>query len=226
MEKDLRTQITYRSLIWDDIEHIAQEYDNTWSYSDVIGKKTGSILSQLSTFHYVQPATDGIVAYDNQNRFMGVCLSRVPNQPQLFDQCDEKIMQLLEQLQRLDGGAHDLIHKISVWEQLEFEMEQESNCLIEKDAEIELFLVAARSRGLGIGGKLFKHALQYFNQHNATKFFLHTDSDCDVSFYDYKGMTCVSHRDVTKIGVERATDVMAEQLYIYEGNLTEMLGAK
>lgn len=57
------------------------------------------------------------------------------------------------------------------------------------DAVIELFILSPAARGKGIGGKLWENGLQVFADHDVKDYVLHTDSDCDYSFYDHKGLT-------------------------------------
>ncbi|AMB93304.1 N-acetyltransferase family protein [Aerococcus sanguinicola] len=72
--------------------------------------------------------------------------------------------------------------------------EREANACLDRGHQeayqgvLQLFILSARSRGKGIGGKLWRAGLEAFRDHGVDDFILHTDSDCDVSFYDYKGL--------------------------------------
>lgn len=54
--------------------------------------------------------------------------------------------------------------------------------------EVAFFVVNAQYRGLGIGGKLFDAMLSYMKQEEIHDFYLFTDTSCNFSFYEYKGM--------------------------------------
>ena len=54
--------------------------------------------------------------------------------------------------------------------------------------EVAFFVVNAEYRGLGIGGKLFDAVLSYMKQEEIHDFYLFTDTSCNYSFYEYKGM--------------------------------------
>ena len=54
--------------------------------------------------------------------------------------------------------------------------------------EVAFFVVNAEYRGYGIGGKLFDAMLSYMKQEEIHDFYLFTDTSCNFSFYEYKGM--------------------------------------
>ena len=55
---------------------------------------------------------------------------------------------------------------------------------------------------------------------------LHTDSDCDVSFYDHKGLDCIAHRTasetVARLGGSANGEVppLFDDMFIYRGKVT------
>lgn len=56
------------------------------------------------------------------------------------------------------------------------------------DGRIVLFIMDPNFQGLGIGGKLFQAAKDYFAEKHVQNYYLFTDSSCNYPFYDYKGM--------------------------------------
>lgn len=56
-------------------------------------------------------------------------------------------------------------------------------------AELALFAVSASCRGLGIGKKLFRFALDYLKKEDLKEFYLFTDTSCNYGFYEHQGMT-------------------------------------
>lgn len=54
-------------------------------------------------------------------------------------------------------------------------------------AEIKLLLVSSDAQGLGVGGRLFAHALGEAHAH-ARRAFLLTDDTCDLGFYEHAGL--------------------------------------
>ena len=62
------------------------------------------------------------------------------------------------------------------------------------DAEISLFAVSKKSKGMGIGGILYSRLMEDFKNSGTKSFFLCTDSDCDYGFYDHKGLKCIAEK--------------------------------
>lgn len=54
--------------------------------------------------------------------------------------------------------------------------------------EVAFFVINAKYRGLGIGGKLFDAVLSYMRQKEIHDFYLFTDTRCNFRFYEYKGL--------------------------------------
>ena len=64
------------------------------------------------------------------------------------------------------------------------------------DAEVTLFLVAERIRGGGVGGFLFDDLLERFRRVGVRRYYLFTDTGCNVGFYTRRGLT---HRREEKV---------------------------
>ena len=56
-------------------------------------------------------------------------------------------------------------------------------------AELRLFMIAQHARGLGVGKRLLGSAESSMRLSGAQRYYLYTDSECDYSFYDHRGMT-------------------------------------
>ena len=55
--------------------------------------------------------------------------------------------------------------------------------------ELAFFVVDKKSRGKGIGRKLFQSAVDYMKSQNISKFYLFTDTSCNYPFYEHLGLT-------------------------------------
>ena len=64
------------------------------------------------------------------------------------------------------------------------------------DAEVTLFLVDERIRGGGVGGFLFDDLLERFRRVGVRRYYLFTDTGCNVGFYTRRGLT---HRREEKV---------------------------
>ena len=210
--------VIYRPLEWNDLDAIVEEFDNTWSETDSLGRDLSQRLSRHFTLHYLEPATRGEVAVDeNSGSFMGVTLSRVVGQPVLFDQASQALAQLDEQLGSTDAGKRAL-NMANGWHDLEHRMENTLGINARTQAELELFLVARGARGRGVGGALWRRLLASFVNQGVERYYLHTDSGCDVSFYDHHGLNRVAERFAKDHPDEPVPDDV--DLFIYAGEVT------
>ena len=89
-----------------------------------------------------------------------------------------------------------------------------------------LFIVNPDVRGHGVGGQLWRRMQEHFAAWDVPAFYLHTDSDCDVSFYDHKGLDCIAHRTasetVARLGGSADGEVppLFDDMFIYRGKVT------
>lgn len=85
------------------------------------------------------------------------------------------------------------------------------------DAEVVLFLVDERFRGRGVGRMLYDHAMGRFRAAGVRRYFLFTDTTCDVGFYD--------RRELVMRRAERVDrrDGTADTYYLYEGGALDGL---
>lgn len=79
------------------------------------------------------------------------------------------------------------------------------------DGEVVLFVVDERLRGRGVGRLLFDEAMLRFREAGVLRYFLFTDSTCDVGFYDHRGLVRMRSSRV------RHADGSADEFYLYEG---------
>lgn len=59
---------------------------------------------------------------------------------------------------------------------------------VDYDGGIVLFIISKDARGQGVGSKLFKNMLNYFDTHQVEHFHLYTDDSCGYEFYIKKGL--------------------------------------
>lgn len=55
------------------------------------------------------------------------------------------------------------------------------------DGEVTLFVMDESLRGLGIGKKLYKEAMEFFKKQNVKNYFVFTDTTCNYGFYEHEG---------------------------------------
>ena len=81
------------------------------------------------------------------------------------------------------------------------------------DAEVTLLLVDANVRGGGVGRRLFNRMMRTFREAGVERFFLFTDTTCNVGFYDHLGLVRCGERPLAWSNGDRTT------FYLYDGRV-------
>lgn len=212
--------ITYRPVTWDDVDDIAEEFDRTWgSCAATGGSDISMLLSRHFTLHYLVPSTRGQVAQREDGAFLGVTLSRVVGQSVLFPDAQRELDRVDEALRASGLGAKALADT-ERWHRIEEEMEDAISINQSTQGEVELFLVASSARGHGVGGTLWREQMRFFADSGVSRYYLHTDTSCDVGFYDHHGLKRVAERltrEHPEDARERQSDGDMDDIFIYEG---------
>ena len=66
---------------------------------------------------------------------------------------------------------------------------QENNLPNKFDAEVKLLFARDDFRGMGLGSKMLDEINKLLSEKGLSSFFLHTDTECDYTFYDKVGLT-------------------------------------
>lgn len=181
-------EVTFRPVTIEDIDSISEEYERTWGIPDIVGKEASKELSKRFVMHYMEPSTHGIIAQSN-GKFMGLLFSRVFEDKVLFPQLRDMIKKQDEMmLENQDPNFSKALHAAKSMRAIETKLEAKSHINDLTQAELELFIVSPESRGHGVGGRLWKQTMQMLRSKGVNRYYLHTDTACDVSFYDYHGL--------------------------------------
>ncbi|RSX58103.1 GNAT family N-acetyltransferase [Bifidobacterium samirii] len=186
--------VRYRTMSWDDVDAIVDLFDRTWPPEDTLaGTPAGLLVSRYFTLHYLEHTTYGIVAERDDGMFAGVILARVAGARPLYDVVPAMMAQARADLAGNEAALESLR---GLDRAFDVELELEASCGVNDttQGELELFVVNPDVRGAGVGGGLWRRAQAHLAQAGVESYYLHTDSDCDVSFYDHKGMTRVAER--------------------------------
>lgn len=82
-------------------------------------------------------------------------------------------------------------------------------------AEIVLFVLDPEARGHGLGKRMFQTMMADFRTAHLDKFFLYTDTTCDVGFYDHTGLQQIEA--ITIPASKHHHESMS--FYLYEGTV-------
>lgn len=210
--------VEFRDVHLGDIDAIVKEYERTWGISKEVGQDASLSLSRRFVLHYLEPSTHGTIA-EVDGKFMGLLLARVFDAPVMFPEVRSMLLeQEREMKSQNDENYVRALEEAYAMRALETKLEAKSHINDLTQAELELFLVSPDARGHGVGGGLWRHTMHMLRNNGVNRYYLHTDSACDVSFYDYHGLSKDAswlHKD-HPYDIERAKSLV-EDLYIYSG---------
>lgn len=210
--------VEFRDVHLGDIDAIVKEYERTWGISKEVGQDASLSLSRRFVLHYLEPSTHGTIA-EVDGKFMGLLLARVFDAPVMFPEIRRMLLeQEREMKSQNDENYARALEEAYAMRALETKLEAKSHINDLTQAELELFLVSPDARGHGVGGGLWRHTMHMLRNNGVNRYYLHTDSACDVSFYDYHGLSKDAswlHKD-HPYDIERAKSLV-EDLYIYSG---------
>lgn len=210
--------VEFRDVHLGDIDAIVKEYERTWGISKEVGQEASLSLSRRFVLHYLEPSTHGTIA-EVDGKFMGLLLARVFDAPVMFPEVRSMLLeQEREMKSQNDENYSRALEEAYAMRALETKLEAKSHINDLTQAELELFLVSPDARGHGVGGGLWRHTMHMLRNNGVNRYYLHTDSACDVSFYDYHGLSKDAswlHKD-HPYDIERAKSLV-EDLYIYSG---------
>lgn len=204
--------IEYRTLDWNDLDAAVQLFERTWPMRGEQNDTATSLnIAKFFALHYLEPTTEAIAAYTSDGTLAGVAFVRAENRSPQFPQAATERERIEQQLANDSASAKEFASITSMLNQ-ELELEDESSVNATTQGELELFVVNPDIRGCGVGGGLWHRIHAYLAENGASDYYLHTDSSCDVSFYDHKGLECVAKRTSCEDGVY-------ESMFIYRGKV-------
>lgn len=210
--------VTYRPLAVNDLPVVIDEYDQTWGFKPLSGRRPLSqMVSKRFVMHYLEGTTRAEVA-ELDGQVLGLTFAQVDGERPLYPHAQETLADIDDRLRADDTGSIALRETL-YWHRAENRLERISQIGKVTQAELRLFLVSPKARGHGVGGGLWRRLMAYFQDRGVKRYFLHTDNSCDVGFYDHQGLVCNAKRiaaDHPEDHVEKMYGRMND-LYIYSG---------
>lgn len=222
-----------RPMVWSDMPDLVEEFDRTWKVEE---DREGTV-SRLSAEHFILDYLTQTTRARISNmggKFMGVTLLKEGQGQLSFPQAQSRLEAIDATLASTSLGTKTLA-SARHWQATEVHLEEEIGLRTPPQAELKLLLVNDRARGHGVGGMLWKDTLVYLQGRGIDDFYLHTDSSCDVSYYDHQGMTCLAElkgRDYAAFsqkfqddsqGVDPTFFEGVDDIFIYGGHVQEQL---
>ena len=218
--------IVFRPIVWGDLDAVVDLFDRTWPQDvDKVGADMSRLISRYFVLHYLLPTTFANGAFAADGTLAGVTFIRVAGEAPQLDEIEVgEEMKALER--RIDADPEAAKHMAALKSgfSVELDLEREGRANETTMGELELFIVNPDVRGHGVGGQLWRRMQEHFAAWDVPAFYLHTDSDCDVSFYDHKGLDCIAHRTasetVARLGGSGEVPPLFDDMFIYRGKVT------
>ena len=212
--------IIYRPIGWNDLDAVVELFDRTWPQDgELAGTETSLLIPRYFVLHYLQPTTFANAAFTVDGTLAGVTFIRVAGEQPQLDEID-----VADEMAGIERGiiAHEeaakRLERLNNAFSLELALERNSRANETTLGELELFVVNPDVRGQGVGGGLWRRMQEHFAAWNVDAFYLHTDSDCDVSFYDHKGLERIAERNAEVSSVDGA-EPLFDDMFIYRGEV-------
>lgn len=203
--------VKYRSIEKKDYKNLARIIKETWGYENYCSTKIADKMSLLYLYSCLGAQTFTEVA-EIDGEAIGIVMAKsdekyhISIQP-LLNQCwtalqlmcykeGRKIMRIFAGINKIDKELLD-------------------NCDEKFNGELCFFVLGERTRGLGIGKKLFNDAKNYMKSTNVKQFYLYTDSTCNYGFYEKQGLKRINEK-IVEIDVQ---ENIKTSFYIYSAEL-------
>lgn len=210
----------YRPIGWNDLDAVVELFDRTWPQDgELAGTESSLLISRYFVLHYLQPATFANAAFTTDGTLAGVTFIRVAGERPQLDEID--VADEMAGIERGLVASSEVAKRLGMLKDafsLELTLEKESRANETTLGELELFVVNPDVRGQGVGGGLWRRMQEHFAAWNVDAFYLHTDSDCDVSFYDHKGLERIAERDAGTPITEGGAPLF-DDMFIYRGEV-------
>jgi len=205
--------VKYRRMNSGDIEAVCALMDSTWDMKSRIGEELGSRYSSLYTESILADSEIRIAAVCG-GRVVGAVMGRRIEDFHTDDVHADNYEKISEELNGIRGGkslnkafarVYDTHKKLL------------NGCDIEFDGYLTFLAVESGMRGKGIGKTLVAHLKKRLSAIGVEKFYLYTDTTCNVGFYDSQGFKRInSVKDRFQV---RRTKIKLE-VYLYGFDLT------
>lgn len=181
-----------------DFEPLAEVVCQTWGSGQ--GEALDTLGARLMLAEYLVEHDWGLVAYAGDTLVGGVlaCLRDTPADAHW----EATRASLVEQARSIDPTLPQRLHElgeVEVREAEEMERLRQSGTAM-ADATILLLVLSPEARGHHLGSRLLEAATSWAAKQGARGYFLMTDDECDVGFYDHLGIPRIGSVEIEHEG--------------------------
>lgn len=154
-------------------------------------KRALNIVKKHYIYSCLSEQTYSRVAVKN-GQIVGVIMGNASYQYSLIKHLHYLLITLFYQIIMLlwrNQGFQEFKHMHHIYKQL---LENHSH---EFDGVLTLFIVDHHYQGLGIGTKLMKDMMVYYQQNHIRNIYLFTDSTCNYYYYEDQGFHCLEEKE-------------------------------
>lgn len=178
--------VTMRPFEERDFEPTAELVRTAWESG--LDANLGRLAAHTILATYLTEHDWGLVA-EREGTLLGVVLAGLRH-PGDNARWHEALASLEDEAKAQDPELPSRLRELGEVEVAEAEVTRhlKENDLPEADATIQLLILSPEARGRHLGTRLFESALAWIRSQGARGYFLMTDDECDVGFYDHRGI--------------------------------------
>nr|WP_152209903.1 GNAT family N-acetyltransferase [Bifidobacterium cebidarum] len=206
--------VIIRPLQRDDYPQLIDLVRRTW-YAD-FDEHTGLIAAEADWEHCLARTTNAYTAVQN-GKPVALILGRIDAHDKRgrWNRHKRNYMNGLRRLLSVKEGIraiHEIVGILAIDHQLTRKAHRAGH---DYGAEVVLFVLDPEARGLGLGKRMFRKMIADFRDAGLDKYFLYTDTTCNVGFYEHTGLQQIA--SITLPASHVHPDSMS--FYLYEGSI-------
>lgn len=179
-----QTSIQFREIKREDYPSLEKIISDTWEYESYCSPQVAKQMASFYLASCLANQTFTCVA-ENNGVAVGVIMAKVEKNFQTPLRYATQAMFATGNLKRTKEGRH-IASLFEDFDKLNQRLLKQSELTF--DGELSFFIVGSDQRGNGIGGELYKRFLQYTQAVGIENYYLFTDSDCNVGFYEHQSL--------------------------------------
>ncbi|KFI93433.1 N-acetylglutamate synthase [Bifidobacterium saguini DSM 23967] len=204
--------VTIRPLHRDDYPALIDLVRRTW-YAE-FDERTGLIAAEADWENCLARTTDAYTALQN-GKPVALILGRIDAHDErgAWNRHKRNYLKGLMRLVPIKEGIkaiHEIVGILAIDRQLTHKAHKSGH---DYAAEVVLFVLAPEARGLGLGKRMFRKLIADFRASGLSKYFLYTDTTCNVGFYEHTGLQQIAAITLPASRIHEES----MSFYLYEG---------